>query len=49
MNNINEIITAFIDGSITKQDAENQISLKLGGTWVLSNIAGEWICTKFKD
>lgn len=47
MNTIQDIIAAFMDGSITKNDAESQISIKLGGTWVLTNIAGEWICTKF--
>lgn len=47
MNTIQEIITAFIVGNITKNDAETQISLKLGGTWVLTNIADEWVCVKF--
>ena len=47
MNTIQEIISAFMEGSITKNDAETQISAVLGGTWVLTNIAGEWICTKF--
>ena len=43
-----ETINQFINGNITKVDAEKQLSLVLGGSWVLSNIAGEWLPVKYQ-
>lgn len=43
-----ETINQFINGNITKDDAEKQLSLALGGSWVLSNIAGEWLPIKYQ-
>jgi len=49
MNKIGELLKAFYDGKLTKLQTEQELSLTLGNTWILTLINGEYVPVQYNE
>ena len=49
MNKVTQLLELFNTGQLTKYQTEKELSLMLGGNWVLSLIDGEYVPVQYHD
>ena len=49
MNKVAQLLELFNTGQLTKYQTEKELSLMLGGNWILSLVNGEYIPVQYHD